>query len=225
MIQIDAERPPQLLRNISPCILLLNGFPGVGKFTISKVLQLIIPSENLTRLLNNHLTIHPVSAILPECTPEHYTLRKKFRDLAFNTIADLKVDNLVVIMTACLVKELEIDREQYVQHVRLAKKRGVDLCMVNLVCEVETNKQRLQSEERVKGQEKGKSKLVNGDVLLNIRRDFSLLDPSEMKTEAGVGKVTVRQLALDTTELSAEGAAQKVLKWLCRQGICAAEVS
>lgn len=169
---MDSARPFQPRNNVPPCILLLNSFPGVGKFTIAKALQSTILNEN--RLFDNHLTIDPVSAILPERTPEHYNLRKQFRDLAFNAIADLTAKSLVVIMTACLVKGFETDEEQYMQHMRLAKKRGTEICMVTLICDAKTNKQRLESEERVKGQEQGKSKLVDGNVLLNIRRDFPI---------------------------------------------------
>lgn len=40
-----------------------------------------------------------------------------------------------------------------------------------------------------------------------------------MKTEIEGENVAVRHLVLDTTKLSAKGAAQEIIKWLCGQQI------
>lgn len=61
-------------------------------------------------------------------------------------------------MAGCLAKGVETDEEEYMQHMRLAKKREVAFCMVTLACEAETNKRRLQTERvrALRGQEQGK---------------------------------------------------------------------
>ena len=53
-----------------PSIVLFNGFPGVGRYSIARELESIIPGE--TRLIDNHMLIHPVEAIHPGRTPEHH---------------------------------------------------------------------------------------------------------------------------------------------------------
>jgi adenylylsulfate kinase-like enzyme len=82
----------------SPCVLLLNGFPGVGKFTIAKSLcSSFVTSNTPYLLLDNHLIIDAAHAIIPDRSPSNYALRKQFRDVAFNGLKALEEENSVVI--------------------------------------------------------------------------------------------------------------------------------
>jgi hypothetical protein len=63
------------------CVLLLNGFPGVGKLTIASLFEAKLDhSSTPFRLIDNHLLIDPVVAIEPVRNKGHYALRKKFRN-------------------------------------------------------------------------------------------------------------------------------------------------
>jgi hypothetical protein len=88
------------------CVLLLNGFPGVGKFTVAKALEAeLITKGTPHRLFDNNLIIDAAEELLPGRASEHYALRKQFRDGAFKALQTLEEEKLVIIMTACLVKQ------------------------------------------------------------------------------------------------------------------------
>jgi hypothetical protein len=160
------------------CVLLLNGFPCVGKFTIAKALEAeLITKGTPHRHFDNHLIIDAAEAVLPGCTSEHYALRKQFRDVGFKALQTLEEEKLVIIMTACLVKTRD-DLDLFAEYAGIAEGRGVPLVKVNIVCDAETNGSRLCSQERRHGT---KTKLVDANVLETIRRDNTLLDQSMLR--------------------------------------------
>jgi len=164
--QLESPLPPA-------CILLLNDFPGLGKCTIAKSLCSTLTTSNTSyRLLDNHLIIDVAHAIIPDRSPSDYALRKQFRRLAFDGLKSLEEKNSVVVLTACLMKTGD-DMNLFEEYLDIAKARRVPLVMVNLLCDMERNISRLESEER---QSNGKMKLVDRDVLEKIRQEASLLD-------------------------------------------------
>ncbi|KAB8231235.1 uncharacterized protein BDW43DRAFT_283119 [Aspergillus alliaceus] len=58
-------------------IIVLNGFPGTGKLTILKQAKELLPADT-TILMDNHLLIDPVTAVIPDRSDEHHELRRKF---------------------------------------------------------------------------------------------------------------------------------------------------
>ncbi|EXK42925.1 hypothetical protein FOXG_01497 [Fusarium oxysporum f. sp. lycopersici 4287] len=64
----DPEFPEQ---NPSGKIVILNGFPGTGIFTILQNLKKFLPGGT-TFLLDNHLLIDPVAAIIPDRSNRHH---------------------------------------------------------------------------------------------------------------------------------------------------------
>jgi hypothetical protein len=167
-----------------PCVLLLNGLPGLGKLTIAKTLEAKLGHSSTTfRLIDNHLLIDPVVATEPVRNKTHYALRKKFRKVVYDGLNELKEEGLVMIFTSCLVtSDLERpydDIEQFMEYVDLADGKGVPLVMVNIVCDLRTNSERLGSEERKKEVD-GKTKFVKVDVLETIRKQTSLLDREQV---------------------------------------------
>ncbi|EXK99820.1 hypothetical protein FOQG_00212 [Fusarium oxysporum f. sp. raphani 54005] len=68
----DPEFPEQ---NPSSKIVILNGFPGTGKLTILQNLKKFLPGGT-TFLLDNHLLIDPVAAIIPDRSNRHHELRR-----------------------------------------------------------------------------------------------------------------------------------------------------
>lgn len=195
---------------IPPCVILLTGFPGVGKFTIAKALVSLLkqlPTPPSIRSIDNHLLIDPVQAIEPGRTPEHYALRKQFRQVAFNALRTAPDPGLVIIFTACLAAS-ENDVEQFIEYAELARARGVPLYSFTITCDESVNARRMMSEERAHW----KSKLVDGSVLEKLRKDFRLLDPHEIDIK-GRG-VRIHHQVVDTTTFSAEEATARIYEWL-----------
>jgi hypothetical protein len=95
--------------------------------------------------------------------------------------------------------------------VGLAEARGVPLVVVNIVCDLGSNSERLCSAERKEGGS-GKTKLVNVDVLARLRRETSVLDREQVMACGSGGNVF--HLELDTSELGPEQATQRVWEFL-----------
>ncbi|KAL8860484.1 MAG: hypothetical protein Q9178_003143 [Gyalolechia marmorata] len=58
---------------MAPPFVYINGYPGVGKYTIAKELAQMLPNA---KLLDNHLFIDPVAAVYDRSMPEYQGLRK-----------------------------------------------------------------------------------------------------------------------------------------------------
>ncbi|CZR50315.1 uncharacterized protein PAC_00187 [Phialocephala subalpina] len=135
---------------LQPCVILLNGFPGVGKLTIAKALQLALPSDVPNRLIDNHVLIDLSEAIEPKSTEEHHALRRKIRNLALLAPEALKDDNMVIIMTTCL-SDTPVDIARHHEHADIARARDVSLFTVNPTCDDKTNEARLCTDGRKAG--------------------------------------------------------------------------
>jgi adenylylsulfate kinase-like enzyme len=112
------------------CVLLLNGFPGVGKFTIAKSLcSALIISNTPFRLLDNHLIIDAAHAIIPDRIRSNYALRRQLRKVTFDGLKALEEENLVVVLTVCLVNMGDY-LNLFKDFLDVAKSRRVPLVMV-----------------------------------------------------------------------------------------------
>lgn len=193
-----------------PCVVLFNGFPGVGKYTIAKAFRDILETESVPhRLVDNHALIDPFEAICPGRNAAHFALRKKFQALALDGLKAIEEKRLIIILTACLAAYSPRDLEQYEAYIELAKSRAVPFVVIDVACSEHANRVRLCSEERREGIG-GKTKLIDVNVLETLRKKNVLLDART----AGVGATDVFQLQLDTTELSVEESAKKVIQFL-----------
>jgi hypothetical protein len=129
-------------------VILINGFPGVGKLTIARALQKKIGAN--ARLIDNHLLIDPVEAIEPGRNFAHYKLRKAFRHVAFEGIRAIEEKEITIIMTQCLAATPN-DLESFQEHAAIACARGVPFVNINITCDEDTNKARLCSNDRKEG--------------------------------------------------------------------------
>jgi hypothetical protein len=203
--QVMKVRPPS-----PPFLLLLNGFPGVGKLTLARNLSTLLGQDKdgpQVRLLDNHLLIDPVSAIEPERTPYHYELRKAFRDVAFSALKNLP-GKVVILMTDCLSETVE-GRTQFEESLGVALARGCTMVVCNLVCGEQENKQRLVCEKR-----RGSGKLMDITLLERFRREYRLLDLGRLQREWGKVGVSIVCEELETTELTAYEAVGRVWAFL-----------
>lgn len=200
---------PHNILSPPPSVLLLNGFPRVGKFTIAKALEAeLITNGTPHRLFDNHTIIDTAEAILAGRKAAHYALKKQFRKVAFKALQELDDEKHVIIMTACLGITPD-DLDLFSEYADIADGRGIPLVMVNVVCDVETNSRRLANEERKEGV---KTKLVDISVLETIRREMKLLDRRHAMKYGKEGSVL--HFELDTSELGVDEATQKIWELL-----------
>jgi len=196
------------------CVLLLNGFPGVGKLSIAKALEASLINSIPYRLIDNHLLIDAAVAIEPNRNTAHYALRKSLRETACRALKALNEQDLIIIFTTALsTSHLPTpydDIAQLVEYTDLAESRGVPLVFVNILCDFGVNSGRLGSKERK--EVGGKTKLVDISVLEKIRQETSLLDRQHA---LGCGKKgSVFYFELDTSDLAIEQVTQRVWQFL-----------
>jgi hypothetical protein len=192
-----------------PCILFLNGFPGVGKYTVARKLAAVLPNA---RLLDNHALIDPVEAIEPGRTPEHYSLRKAIRTAAFKGIKESPRKDLAMILTSC-TSSSPADMAVFEEYLDIARHRKIPFVSVNITCSDQANVARLVASERADGR---KSKLTDASVLDRLKRDAVLLDPR--RDGVDVAGVEQHHFELDNTNLSPEEAAMAIAGFVEKVG-------
>jgi hypothetical protein len=208
--QLDLVTQVMKARTPLPFLLLLNGFPGVGKLTLARNLSTLLVQDEgglEVRLLDNHLFIDPVSAIEPERTPYHYELRKAFRDVAFSALKNLP-GKVAILMTDCLSETVE-GRTQFEEYLGVALAKGCTMVVCNLVCGEQENKQRLGCEKR---RESGK--LMDIKLLERFRREYRLLNLERLENKWRKVGVSLICEEFDTTDLTAHEALGRVWAFL-----------
>ena len=188
IVGIHAVNSPSV---ISPNIMIihLNGWPGVGKQTIGKVLAEQIGA----RFIHNHL-LHDVAIICAGFhSPERWPLYEKVRAAAYETLAKLPPAEILV-MTNAIAANAPREQEAWRHVVNLAHARGSVLVPVVLEVDRAEHFRRVQSAERV-----GR-KLTAPAVL----EEFFSIDQ--------VHRPDVPELlALDVTHLSPKEAAEQII--------------
>lgn len=99
------------------CVILLNGFPEVGKLAIACAMQAKLPKDT-TRLIDNHILIDPAQAVSPGRGVAQKNLREHIRRGTFNALKEEfeSAANLSVIITGCLADNEE-DTAVFAEHV------------------------------------------------------------------------------------------------------------
>ncbi|MCJ1356055.1 MAG: hypothetical protein MMC33_006049 [Icmadophila ericetorum] len=195
---------PTTIKDPPPSVILINGFPGVGKCAVSRALDSMILSS---RVIDKHLLIDPVWAIEPERCPEHDTLRKAIRKAAFDGIKNLP-GLATTILTGC-ISSSPVDKELLSEHVDLARSRRCPFLLVNLSCDEEENVVRLQSLGRIAFQN---TKLLDPVLLREIRQDTRLFNPYFDSVD--ISGVPFYHLGLDTTSDTVGEVATKIMKYV-----------
>ncbi|KAK7017740.1 chloramphenicol phosphotransferase-like protein [Favolaschia claudopus] len=157
-------------------IIVLNGFPGTGKFTILKRVKDLLPPDK-TRLLDNHLLIDPVHAIYPDRSPQHHALRRLLRAPVFISLKQLATEGYVILMTACLAEHNERDAAFFDEHLATVRGTEIPIFWINAHCELRLLEERLRTPERCGS---GKSKLTDLEILRKLLSENSLIQPQEV---------------------------------------------
>ncbi|KAI9152335.1 chloramphenicol phosphotransferase-like protein [Paramyrothecium foliicola] len=168
-------------------IIVLNGFPGTGKFTILKQIKKLLP-DNTTCLLDNHLLIDPVVAVICERRKEHHELRRLVRAPIFRKLRERAREGHIIFLTACLADN-DTDASFLEEHVDLV--RGTDACLfwVNTYCNLSALEERVRSPDRCDG---SRTKVTDPNFLQELVRNHHLIKPE--KTDEESTNIVVRDI-------------------------------
>ncbi|KAL2687873.1 hypothetical protein Neosp_005442 [[Neocosmospora] mangrovei] len=156
-------------------IVVLNGFPGTGKLTILKKVKELLPIDT-TCLLDNHLLIDPVVAVIPGRSQEHHELRRKIRAPIFEKLQERAQKGHTILMTACLVEGNERDAGVLQEHLDMAHEADVPIFWINMHCSHEILQQRVTSIERRQGT---KTKLTDPTLACDLVDKHRLIEPQK----------------------------------------------
>jgi chloramphenicol 3-O-phosphotransferase len=185
-------------------VVLLNGFPGVGKYSIGRSLFNMFDHKH-ARYIDNHLLIDSVEAIVPGRGPEHKELRRAFREVAFDALCNTADKSTTLIFTSCL-SSTEEDQHVFEEYLAIASRRQFPFFLFNISCDSVEHHSRLVTTERVKG---SKTKLVIPEILNNMLHEHKLV-------ELDYGQTSLTHTAanymfkLDTTYNSIDESALKI---------------
>jgi chloramphenicol 3-O-phosphotransferase len=201
LISMTQSKQPSLLTGR---VVLLNGFPGVGKFSIGRSLFNMFNHKD-ARYIDNHLLIDPVEAIVAGRGPEHKELRRAFREVAFNALCNTVDKSTTLIFTSCL-SLTEEDRHVLEEYLAIASRRRVPFFLFNISCDRIEHHSRLVTTERVGG---SKTKLVTPKVLDDMLNEQNLVEIDYGQT--GLLQTPANhQFELDTTYNSIDESALKI---------------
>ena len=165
----------------------LNGWPGVGKLTVARV----VAHKLGARLLDNH-TLHDLAGRLCERgTDEDWRLYHQVRNIAYGKIRTLP-SREVIVLTNALLSESDREVEAWNAVKDLARERSDLLVEVTLDCSLEENVRRLRSEERRHRQ------LIDPEPLIEWRSKYTLLSDA-----------TVFSLEIDNSDLDPDQVADE----------------
>ncbi|RBA19099.1 hypothetical protein FPRO05_10028 [Fusarium proliferatum] len=194
------SRPPY--RNM-PCFVYINGYPGIGKLTIAKELQQLLPSS---KIYHNHLLIDPIDALVERSSPGYHEMRTGLRRHVLNEIAtsEYTKDTTWIFTDARDASAAgEMGAKDY---EAAARKRDVSLISIVLECEIEENIRRATNPAR------------NQSISAKLTDETILRPILEKESIYRFGNET--ELVLDVTKLSSEEAALRIKEHVDRLAAC-----
>lgn len=169
-------------------IIYINGFPGVGKLTVARALQPLIPGYEI---IHNHELIDPVEARYPRGSPYYQEKRSEYRRKRLEPIKnDASFSETVFIFTDSQTEQNDCVSD----YLELAEgEDGRRFYSVILHCEAEENEKRLVMAGRGGGQN---GKLTDVSVLREYRaREGILKFGDEDEVEIDVTHISPGQAA------------------------------
>lgn len=176
-------------------IIVLNGYPGVGKLTIGQELA----SSLSGRLLDIHSVYNVAFALTEFKSPEFVDTVEKIEAIAHDLILKLPED-VPVVLTTVLAGNSDWGDAEWGRIVRLGRKRG-PLYVVHVYCDLEENIRRIEASGRA-------AKRKPRDAEMAIRNH------GQGKVLAGIDEAKL--LKIDVTKLSAKEAAKEIANWARR---------
>ena len=174
-------------------IIVLNGYPGVGKLTIAQELMSIISG----RLLDIHSVYNVAFALTEFKSPEFIEAVEKIETIAHDLILKLPRE-IPVVLTTVLAGSSDWGDAEWRRIKRLGHERG-PLFVVHIHCDLEENVRRIEAVGRG-----AKRKPRDAEM---ARRNHA-----EGKLLAGIEETNL--LRLDVTSLSPTDAAGRIAAWV-----------
>jgi deoxyadenosine/deoxycytidine kinase len=174
-------------------IIHVNGYPGVGKLTVARILT----EELGGKLVDNHSIYNLAFALTDYKSAAYYETLEAVRDIAFERVLELSED-VPVVFTNAHMSDSNWGNSNWDAVTDLARRRGSELLVVVLDCQPTENDRRIASPERA-----AKRKLTDPSQFTGNWSGRPLIDRDGDHT-----------LHIDTTALAAEETAQRVLAWV-----------
>jgi len=178
-------------------LVLLNGYPGIGKLTIGKSLAALLGG----RLLDNHSVCNVAFALTEFRSDAFYNTVKSVQAIADARIAELSPETPLVLTEALAGQSVWGDFN-WNRIVRLADLHG-PLHVVHLHCGRDEHQRRIQHADRA-----AKRKPQDPEMATRAHDEARPL----------LGADWPRLRRLDVTDLSAEVAAAQIEAWLRAEG-------
>ena len=179
-------------------LVLLNGFAGVGKFTIASKLGTCLACAGVeVRVVHNHLLMDLADAVRPRASPTYQTFRRQLRELVFESIItdEYLSPGTIFIFTGNFSQSV-VGRTAAEEYDTAASRCGASFIPVTLHCNIEELKRRVATKSR---SDTSLRKLVDPVRAVEIARQKVLYTFEQ-----------VQALSLDVTQMSAEQAAECV---------------
>lgn len=185
-------------------LILLNGFAGVGKYTIASQLETCLACADVeVRVVHNHLLMDLADAVRPRTAPTYQTFRRQLRDLVFESIiTDEHVSPGTIFVFTGNFSQSVVGRTAAKEYDTAASRCGALFIPVTLHCDIEELKRRVAF--------KGRSDTSSRKLVDPVRG-----------VEIAAQKVLctfehAQALSLDVSLMSAEQAAKRVAEHVQR---------
>jgi predicted kinase len=174
-------------------ILHINGYPGVGKLTVARMLAEALDAK----LVDNHSIYNLAFALTEYKSAAYYETLEAVRAIAFERVLELP-EKTPVISTNAHMTDSAWGNANWDAVVDLARRRGSPLLILVLDCAPAENDRRIASPER-----EAKRKLTDPSKFTGNWSGRELID-----------RDGDHMVHIDTTGLSAEETAARALAWV-----------
>lgn len=187
-------------------LLMIYGPPAVGKMTVGRG----IAARSTYRLFHNHHTIEPLIEVFGFGTRAFEVLNKEFRTRVFEEAAR---DGLDLIFTVMWCVEEEADRDYVLDLISPYEDAGAEIAFVELSADLATRLTRNRGADRITAKPSKRDLAWSEHHVVDLDRIVCTTSP-EHRVAAHEVLERFPHLRVDTTALTAEDAADAVLRWL-----------
>lgn len=179
-----------------PLYVYINGYPGIGKLTIAKELEKLVPNS---KVYHNHLLIDLIAPLVDRDSPHYQDIRTSFRRYVLKTIATSEAAAPFTWIFTDSRSSDPIGSTGAQDYKDAADLRGALFIPIVLHCEMAENMTRVSSKERGTSN----TKLIDPAILETIRLK------EDLHTFGGPD-----ELELDITNITPSEAAEKIYEHL-----------
>ncbi len=174
-------------------VIVLNGYPGVGKLTIGRTLAELLQGK----LLDIH-TVYNLSFALTEFrSPLFWDTVGRVEQIAHELIVNLPSE-VPVVFTTVLTNTTEREQTEWAKLIGLGRAR-TPFCVAHISCDLEENIRRITSPGRDSSRKP---------------RDPEMARRNQDRAKPLAAEEADHLLDLDTTGMTADAAAQAIFDWV-----------